>query len=145
MMAVLMAYAAFACHHWFYNWADLRNLFDGMVRGTFLGFLTNWMYDPAAMRYISGIGTALLAGAMFLISYYYVYVKPATAEFLIKTDTELAKVTWPKATPWFRMDTQVWGATYVVLIVVLLMTVFVFGIDMILQWAANYLFYGGKG
>jgi len=142
MMVVLMAYAGYACHHWYYNWVFLRDFFDGFVRGTFLGILTNWMYQPIAVRYIAGAGLVTLATAAFLTSYYYIYLKRPSAEFLIKTDGELAKVTWPRATPWFRADTQVWGATYVVLLVIAALTLYVFGIDMVLQWIANELFYG---
>jgi preprotein translocase subunit SecE len=142
MMVVLMAYAGYACHHWYYNWVFLRDFFDNLIRGTFLGILTNWMYQPIAIRYIAGTGLVALATAAFLTSYYYIYLKRPSAEFLIKTDGELAKVTWPRATPWFRADTQVWGATYVVLLVIAALTLYVFGIDMVLQWIANEAFYG---
>jgi preprotein translocase subunit SecE len=142
MMVVLMAYAAYACHHWFYNWVFIRDFLDAMVKGTFLGILTNWMYDPTATRYCAGIGTAVLAIASFLTAYYYIYIKRRSAEFLIRTDGELGKVTWPRATPWFRAETQVWGVTYVVLFVIAVLTLYVFGIDLVLQWIANNAFYG---
>ena len=61
---------------------------------------------------------------------------------LIKTDTELGKVTWPKITPWFKSESLVWGSTYVVLIVVVALTVYVFGVDLVLQWISQKLFYG---
>jgi preprotein translocase subunit SecE len=137
MMAVVMSYVGFACHHWFYNWIYLRNFLDSIH----LGFLVSWTYELAAARYVAGVGAFAIAAVGFFIGYYYIYVKKASSEFLIKTDVELAKVTWPKITPWFKMDTQVWGATYVVLIVVAALTVYVFGIDMILQALANKLFY----
>lgn len=143
MLVVLMAYAGYACHHWFYNWVFLRDFLDGFVRGTFLGRLTNWMYSSGTTRYVAGLGVVALAGGAFLASYYYIYLKRQSAEFLIKTDGELAKVTWPKATPWFRAETQVWGATYVVLIVIALLTIYIFGVDLVLQWIAQNVFYGG--
>jgi len=142
MMVVLMSYAGYACHHWYYNWVFVRDFLDNIFRGTFLGFLTNWMFEPGAGRYIAGGGTVLLAAAAFLTSYYYIYIARRSADFLIKTDGELAKVTWPRATPWFRPETQVWGATYVVLLVISGLTLYVFGIDMVLQWIANLVFYG---
>ena len=55
---------------------------------------------------------------------------------------EMGKVTWPKISPWFKPETQVWGATYVVLIVVAFLTLYVFGVDMVLQAIANWAFYG---
>ncbi len=51
-------------------------------------------------------------------------------------------MTWPKVSPWFKADTQVWGATYVVLIVVVALTLYVFGVDVVLQTIAQKLFYG---
>jgi len=144
-MVVLMSYAGYACHHWFYNWVFLRDLLDGLFRGNFLGILTNWMYDPTCSRLIASTGLVVLAAGAFCASYYYIYLNRPSAEFLIKTDGELAKVTWPKATPWLRADTQVWGATYVVLLVIAILTLYVFGIDMVLQWVAKWVFYGGQG
>jgi preprotein translocase SecE subunit len=144
MMVVIMAYVAFACHHWFYNWVYLRNFAEGIFSALHLSFLTNWTYDLTASRYLAGGGAFLLAAAGFLTGYFFIYVKPASAEFLVKTDTELSKVTWPKVVPWFKVETQVWGATYVVLIVVAGLTLYVFGVDVILQKVANLLFYGDK-
>lgn len=143
MMAVAMAYVFFACHHWFYSWVFLRDFFDGMFRGSFLGFLTNWLYDPSTAKVVGGLGTVALASIGFAFAYRYIYANPRSAEFLIKTDGELGKVTWPKISPWFKTDTQVWGATYVVLLVVAFLTAYVFGVDMVLQFLANKLFYGG--
>jgi preprotein translocase subunit SecE len=143
MMVVLMAYAGYACHHWYYNWVFIRDFFDGFVKGTFLKFATNWMYESTAVRYVAGVGTIVLAALAFAVAYYYIYLNRRSADFLIKTDGELAKVTWPKTTPWFKADTQVWGATYVVLLVIALMTLYVLGIDLVLQWFANNVFYGG--
>ena len=144
MMVVIMSYIAFACHHWFYNWVYLRNFIEPFFSWLSLGFLTNWTYDLTASRWLAGGGAFLLAAAGFFTGYYFIYVKPASSEFLVRTDTELSKVTWPKVVPWFKVDTQVWGATYVVLVVVAAMTVYVFGVDMILQGVANFLFYGDK-
>jgi preprotein translocase SecE subunit len=145
MMVVLMSYAGYACHHWYYNWVFLRDFLDGLFRAISLDFLTLWMYDSICGRIIASTGLVALAVAAFCTSYYYIYLKRLSAEFLIKTDGELAKVTWPKATPWLRADTQVWGATYVVLLVIAILTVYVFGIDMVLQWVAKWVFYGGQG
>jgi preprotein translocase SecE subunit len=142
MMVVVMAYVAFACHHWFYNWVYLRNFLESMFTPLHLTFLTNWTYELTAAKILAGGGAMAIAALGFMTAYYFIYVKPGSAEFLVKTDTELSKVTWPKITPWFKMETQVWGATYVVLIVVAMLTAYVFGVDIVLQKIANMLFYG---
>lgn len=142
MMAVIMAYVAFACHHWFYNWVYLRNFIDGILSAIGLGVLVRWTYDPGAARVVATLGTVAIAATGFAIAYFFIYVKRQSAEFLIKTDTELGKVNWPPITPWFKVESKVWGATYVVLIVVAALTLYVFGVDMVLQWVANHMFYG---
>ncbi len=144
IMVVVMAYTGFACHHWYYHWVYLRDFADSMLGAVGLGFLTRWTLDSTVAKWISTGGTVVLAATGFAVGYYFVYIKRNTAEFLIKTDTELGKVTWPKIVPWFKADTQVWGATYVVLIVVVAMTLYVFGVDFVLQSIAQKLFYNSS-
>ena len=141
MMVVCMAYVGFACWHWYYQWVYLRNFVDGVLSAIGLSVLVSWTYPPAVSRAIALLGTFAVAGIGFFFSYYFIYVKRASAEFLIKTDIELSKVTWPKITPWFKVESQVWGATYVVLIVVVLMTLYVFLIDIVLKLLSGTLFY----
>jgi preprotein translocase subunit SecE len=142
MMVVVMAYVAFACHHWYYNWVYLRNFIEGTLNPISLGVLVRWTYDPLASRVIATLGTVTLAAAGFAVAYFFIYVKRRSAEFLIKTDGELSKVNWPSITPWFKIESKVWGATYVVLIVVAALTLYVFTVDLVLQWFANHMFYG---
>jgi len=135
---VALCFVFYACHHWFYGWTAIRDFFAKYLG---LAWLVAWTADPQVVRY-SSIGGAV---AVFLlgmaVAYYYIYCKPRSAEFLVKTDVELSKVNWPKMTPWFSPDSQVWGATYVVLIVVAFLTLYVFGVDWILQFSAQHLFY----
>jgi preprotein translocase subunit SecE len=142
MMIVIFAYVFFAGHHWWFNWVFFRDFLDDFFSAIKLPFVTRWMLDSTASTWICILGTAVIAVAGSLTGYYFVYVKRQTAEFLIKTDTELGKVTWPKITPWFKSESLVWGSTYVVLIVVVALTVYVFGVDMVLQWISQKLFYG---
>lgn len=136
---IALLFVLFTCHHWFYNWISVR---DFATRYLSLGFALNWTITvPNATRYVSIGGAIVLFFLGAMIAYYYIYCAQRSAEFLVKTDGELAKVTWPKITPWFKSDTQVWGATYVVLIVVAFLTVYVFGVDFILQTLAQFLFY----
>ena len=142
MMAVIAAYVLFACHHFYFQWVFVRDFVDEIFRGIGFPKLTNWMTGLSVSNFIAIAGTAFIAIAGLLTGYYFIYVKRQTADFLIKTDTELNKVTWPKITPWFKADTLVWGSTYVVLIVVVALTVYTFGVDMVFQWISQKLFYG---
>ena len=142
MMAVIAAYVGFACHHWYYNWVFVRDFMDDMFTAIGMGRLTHWMLELSVSNAIAIVGVVVIAAVGLATGYYYIYIKRPTAEFLIKTDTELNKVTWPRITPWFKADTPVWGASYVVLIVVVAMTVYVFGVDMVLQRLSQWAFYG---
>jgi preprotein translocase subunit SecE len=135
LMVVIFAYMIFAARQWYYNWVFIRNVFESIG----LGFLTNWTANVQGTVQVAGTAVVALTG--MLLGYYYIYIKPQTAEFLIKTDTELGKVTWPKISPWFKADTQVWGATYVVLIVIGVLTLYVFSVDVILKRIADFIFY----
>ena len=143
MLAVLMSFVGFACHHWYFNWTSVRDFFEKMFCAVWSKFdvLTNWTYNTTAAQGIASGGAMLLAAAGFLTGYYYIYIKRSTADFLIKTDIELSKVTWPKIAPWFRPETQVWGATYVVLIVIAALTLYIAGIDLVLRVITDWLFY----
>lgn len=139
MFVVAFLFMVFSAHHWYYGWKFLRIF---AAEWLWMGSLLRWAEEPKAEEAISLYGSLLVAAVGLLIAYYYLWVQPRSSEFLIKTDGELAKVNWPKITPWFKPDTKVWGATYVVLIVVAALTVYVFGVDFILQFLARVLFYG---
>jgi len=143
IMVIFMAYVFFAAHRWYYNWVFLRDLIDGFFSAIGLKVLTNWMTESGPTRTIAIVGTVAIVVLGFLLGYYLVYCKRATADFLVKTDGELAKVTWPAVTPWFKPEAKVWGATYVVLIFVAILSLYVFGVDSILKIIAQWAFYGG--
>ncbi len=141
-MVVLSAFVAFACYRWYYGWSAIHDLIGRFFRPIGLAFLVDWVDASPWYGEAIGFGGAILTGTIgFLVSYYYIYAKPRTAEFLIRTDGELRKVTWPKYEPWFKPDTEVWGATYVVLIVVLGLTLYIYGVDWVLQALARTVFY----
>jgi preprotein translocase subunit SecE len=142
IMVVVMSFVGFACHRWFYNWVFVRDIVDGVFSTIRLGVLTGWMFQPAAAKVISIGGTIALAATGFFVAYYFVYVKRNSADFLVKTDIELGKVSWPEVTPWFKAETKVWGATYVVLIFVAILAVYVFVVDYVLNFISHGIFYG---
>lgn len=137
---VSMLFVAYTCHHWFYGWTFLRNLIDRMFQAVGLRIL-GWSYDPIVARYISYVGVVVLLVTLGLLAFYIIYVRTRTAEFLVKTDGELAKVTWPKITPWFKPEAKVWGATYVVIIVLVVLTVYIMVVDRIFIFLSELLFY----
>jgi hypothetical protein len=105
----LSAFVAFACHRWYFGWPAVQDLVDRLLKPIGLAFLVEWVdVNPWYGKAISLGGAFLVGLAGFLVAYFYIYVKPKTAEFLIKTDAELYKVSWPKYEPWFKPDTEVW-------------------------------------
>jgi preprotein translocase SecE subunit len=68
-------------------------------------------------------------------------VQPRTSDFLIDMDSELRKVVWPDTQPVFDPKAEAWGATYVVIITVIVFAVFIFLVDKVLEYALqNSLF-----
>lgn len=138
-MALFLFYA---CQRWFYHWTYARDVLGRWLDNLHWRGLIGWSFDPQLHGVFSWGGVlalALIAGGLL---YYYIYIKPKSAEFLVQTDLELRKVTWPKITPWFKVETPVWGATYVVLLVVVLLAFYVFGVDYVLTFLASKAFYG---
>ncbi|MEI6231439.1 MAG: hypothetical protein WCT04_00195 [Planctomycetota bacterium] len=135
LMAVVFAFVTFSARQWYYNWIFIPKFF----RSLGLGILLDWTESYRSFSQIGG--TLIIASLGFLLGYYYIYIRRDSAEFLVKTDMELAKVTWPKVSPWFRPDTQVWGATYVVLIVITMLTLYVLTVDSSLEFFASKVFF----
>ncbi len=138
---VSMLFVAFACHHWYYGWTLVRDFFDRFFKGIGLRALLDWTYNPDAAKVISMLGTVLLLLAGGYLCFHVIYIMSRSAEFLVKTDGELAKVTWPKITPWFKPETKVWGATYVVIVVLMILTVYIMIVDRIFISISGLLFY----
>ena len=84
-------------------------------------------------------------GVIFAIGlgsvYYLVYSWAKGANFLIETENELRKVTWPSHRPWFKMSTELWGASYVVIFVLCAMALVISGWDWILSSLTGWIFY----
>lgn len=143
LFVTLSAFLLYACHRWFYHWTFARDLLGRWLEALQWRGLIDWAYMPSVQWSISWVGVAVLGLGGGLLMYYYLYVKPKSAEFLVQTDLELRKVTWPRITPWFKVESPVWGATYVVLIVVVLLALYVFGVDWIFTFLADRAFYRG--
>jgi len=88
------------------------------------GFADPDRYSPQVRLGVPVVVLALLVGAgLYLLN------RPRVADFLIETQSELDKVSWPT-------KQQVLGSTGAVLLLVLLVAVYLFGLD----WAVDRVF-----
>ena len=123
-----------------------------MILGVYTAY--SWYYwQQASWRYLPklwkhqltwgelGAGIALLA---FMIGSYLVcFANKKAGDFLVETEIEMRKVTWPTWKPWLSPKTELWGATYVVIVLVLALAGYIALVDVLLQMAAQHIFYGG--
>ena len=66
------------------------------------------------------------------------FKRPGSADYLIDMDDELRKVVWPSVMPLFDPKTEAWGSTYVVIVCAILFTIFIWLVDLILQYVITY-------
>lgn len=78
------------------------------------------------------VGAAVLLFGFLAIGYLVGGSNAKTCEFLIDMDSELKKVIWPDVQPVFDPKAESWGATYVVIITVVVFTVLIYAADMFL-------------
>lgn len=106
-----------------------------LVTGLGAGLLlvAAWVWLESQLRTAAFIGdrewlAAVIAlavcGAIAAVVWYLVGVKPGSVDFMVATESEMKKVTWSSRK-------EVWGATKVVIGMVLLMTVGLFVVDLL--------------
>ena len=83
------------------------------------------------------VAGVLLVGLAGLFAWM-VFKRPGSADYLIDMDDELRKVVWPGVMPLFDPKTEAWGSTYVVIVCAILFTVFIWLVDIILQYTITY-------
>ena len=129
-LAVILGAGAFSAYRWF-RWAGDWNWLPFMGRLPMIGrHQLNW----------GEMGAAVIVTAFALIGYRIGFVRPGSTDFLIEMEIELRKVTWPKWKPLFRPDTELWASTYVVIVVVAALTLFVGLVDLVLTQGADWAF-----
>ena len=74
-------------------------------------------------NYIGGGGAVLLVAIFGSLIYWLVGIKPASVDFLVATEVEMKAVNW-------STRREIFGSTWVVLAVSLLITLFVYGFDL---------------
>jgi preprotein translocase subunit SecE len=88
----------------------------------------------------SEVGAAILMIVFMLVGYRICFARVGTSDFLIETEIELRKVTWPQWKPLFKSDTELWGSTYVVILVIAALAAFVGLVDLGLGFAHKVIF-----
>ena len=106
--------------------------------------LSWYRWHPFAAGASAGIGSIDLgiAGVLLLgiaaCFAWFVFKRPASSDYLIDMDDELRKVVWPSVLPLFDPKTEAWGSTYVVIVCAVLFTVFIWLVDLFLQYTITY-------
>ncbi len=140
-----------------YKWPQgrvVRYLAAGVLL-SFVGFAAykmyawqgDWVPEPLASAHVGdlklsvgvlgGIGIALLGS---VLSYLVVFANAKVGEYLIAVEGELRKVYWPKMKPWFARQTELWGSTYVVIAVVVVLSLFIYVADLGLKYTVGEIF-----
>lgn len=89
-----------------------------------------WLWDYAMLLPMGGVnhvyvaaGVCILVGSIVTaLTYWLVYLKPKSSDFLIATEGEVKKVNW--STP-----REIWGSTGVVIATMVFLTLVVFLVD----------------
>ena len=103
-------------------------------------FATDFIVDEPAVSW-GHIGAFVLSLSGLWMSYLYCFAKPSTVDGLVDVEREMRKCTWPDVAPWLKPDTAAWGATYIVIIVMLILATFIAIIDFIIEKAMAFGIY----
>lgn len=126
-IAVLMILGVYSAYS-MYNWGE-----------------ASWDYlpNPWGHQLTWGeVGAGLILLGFMIGSYLVCFANRKAGDFLIETEIEMRKVTWPTWKPWLNPKTQLWGATYVVIVLTLVVAGFIAVVDVLLQMVAQVIFYG---
>ncbi len=84
------------------------------------------------------IGAVVLLIGITGLFAYLAFRSASSADYLIDMDDELRKVVWPSVMPLFDPKTEAWGSTYVVIICAIFFTIFIWLVDLFLQFTISY-------
>jgi preprotein translocase subunit SecE len=124
----ILGLGAFAAYRW-YLWADKTGLRGGLPR---IG-----MYELTWAE----VGAGILIVVFAMLGYRTCFASPGSSDFLIETEIELRKVTWPQWKPLFSSKAELWGSAYVVIAVVVALAVFVYAVDRALLFGSQRVFF----
>jgi len=130
--AVCLSYLSFGVYRT-YTWLGAKKLPVELVKSMPEGVAK--VVTPAVL----GSVVLLLVGAVGI--YLLAFVNARAADFLISVEAEMRKVYWPKIKPWFAWSSELWGSTYVVIIVVVILSVFIRVVDMCFTPLSRWIFH----
>ena len=87
------------------------------------------------------VGSALILVFASAFSVYVMFMNRRSVDFLVEVERELREVAWPEYQPIGSPKAELWGSTYIVIVVVVIMTAFTGLVDMIYQTLAQFVFY----
>lgn len=82
-------------------------------------------------------GAVVLAVGFIVLGIMTSVTNPKSCDFLIDMDVELRKVIWPDTQPVFDPKAEAWGATYVVIITVIVFALFIYLVDVFLTYTVQ--------
>lgn len=130
--AVCLSYAAFAA----YRFSAWQSASPDLPFGVSDSLPENW----ANILTRGALGAALLLLAGIVGAYFLVFVNAKASDYLISIESEMRKVYWPQIKPWFSWSSELWGSTYVVILLTVLLAAFIKAIDLALAPLAKFIF-----
>jgi preprotein translocase SecE subunit len=105
--------------------------------------LSWYRWNPFAAERSGGGSVDLVIAAVLLVGIavlfaWLIFKRTGSVDYLIDMDDELRKVVWPSVLPLFDPKTEAWGSTYVVIVCSILFTVFIWVVDLLLQYTITY-------
>lgn len=105
----------------------------GVALVSLLGLLWLWEYfklipiGSTNPLYVAATGAILVGGAITAITYYLVFVKPGSVDFLIATEGEMKKVNW-------STRREVVGSATAVIFTAVVLALFCWGLELFFVW-----------
>jgi preprotein translocase SecE subunit len=105
----------------------------GVALVSLLGLLWLWEYfklipiGSTNPLYVAASGAILVGAAITAVTYYLVFVKPGSVDFLIATEGEMKKVNW-------STRREVVGSATAVIVTAVILALFCWGLEIFFVW-----------
>jgi preprotein translocase SecE subunit len=91
------------------------------------GYMEQWKIGEINSIYIAAGGSILLGGLITAVTYFLVFVKPPSVDFLIATEGEMKKVNW-------STRREVVGSATAVIVTAVILALFCWGLELFFVW-----------